>query len=233
MSMTYTQFALRLAAFISIKSDDIDWSVILPATIDAAEMRCYRELDFVATINRNSTGTLTPNYRRFDLPTDDGTWVTVQSVNVITPPTASLAAGTGTRNQLMPVSPDFLDSVYDSSLPSMAGVPKYFAIRDNTSIILGPWPDAAYNVEVVGTIRPAPLSASNTTTFLTLYLPDLFFNASMAFFSRAIMEYGAQTQDGPGYWEAQYQTAKASAMSEEMRKKFAFGDWVSHSAPVA
>lgn len=227
--MDYLSLALRLASFVSAKPDSIDYSVILPATIDAAEQRIYRDLDLLSTVIRNSSASLTAGSRNFALPTNLGTYITVQSVNVVTP--AGATADGGTRNQLMPVSRDFLDSVWNSSLGST--LPLYFAMIDNANIIVGPWPDSAYKVEVVGTIRPTPLSESNPTTFLTLYLPDLFLSAAMTFFARAAIEFGAQTQGSVEYWAASYEALKQSAMTEELRRKFANGDWSSLSVPVS
>lgn len=230
MSMNYFSYALRLSDIIAEKQDNIDWSVILPATIDYAEQRCYRELDLLNTVTRDDSSVMTPSNRNFTLPTSMGRFVTVQSINVVTPPTAA-TADAGTRNQLTPVSRDFLDSVWNSSTGST--LPIYFAMIDDQHIIVGPFPDNAYRVEVIGTIRPNSLSADNQTTFLTSYLPDLFFNASMVFFSQAVKERGASAQNPPELWEAAYQASKQSALSEELRKKFASGAWNSLSTPVA
>jgi hypothetical protein len=98
-----------------------------------------------------------------------------------------------------------------------------------TSIIVGPWPDQAYPVEVVGTIHPAPLSSTNVTTILTQYLPDLFFAASMAAGAGYLQNFGAaQAVDNPGMgvtWEAKYQALKQSAAVEEARKKGEAEGW--------
>ena len=99
------------------------------------------------------------------------------------------------------------------------------------SIIFGPWPDAAYRVEVVGTIRPTPLSATNTTTFLTLYLPDLFMAASLVFAGENMRDFGAEGGNAAvsQTWEQNYQTLMASANAEELRKRFAGPGWTSMS----
>jgi hypothetical protein len=102
---------------------------------------------------------------------------------------------------------------------------------DQFTIILGPWPDANYQVEVIGTIRPTPLSATNTTTFLTTYLPDLFLAASMIFASGYQRDFGSQA-DNPqqsASWEMQYEKLFASANAEELRKKFSGLGWTSYS----
>ena len=91
------------------------------------------------------------------------------------------------------------------------------------SIVMAPSPGAAFAVEVIGNIRPTPLSATNTTTFLASYLPDLFFAASMIFVSGWQKNFGAQADDPrmAMSWETQYQGLLSSAKIEELRKKYA------------
>lgn len=228
MSMDYNSYALRLTSFILNEPKDMDYSVVIPATIDAAEQRIYRELDLLSTIITNSTSSLVAGNRSFTLPAGSGKFVTVQSINVITP--ASTAPDSGTRNLLTAVDRTYLDSVWNSS--TVTGVPKHFAMVDQDNIIVGPWPAGAYRVEVVGTIRPTPLSATNTTTFLTNYLPDIFLSASMIFFSKAVLDYNGVAQGSPEFWEANYEKALASANAEELRKKFAGPGWTSLSPTI-
>ena len=74
-------------------------------------------------------------------------------------------------------------------MPSITGaaVPALYAMITDQQIIVGPAPGLMtkrkYTIECIGTIRPAPLSPTNTTTYLSLYLPDLFLAASMVFMS--------------------------------------------------
>jgi len=226
MSMNYESYILRLTSFIVKEPSDLDYSVVIPATIDAAEQRVYRELDLLSTVVRDSSTSTVSGNRNFALPTSLGKFVTVQGINVVTP--ASTSANSGTRNPVLPVDRSYLDSVYNSS--SGATTPKNFAMIDQDNIIFGPWPNAAYVVEVIGTIRPTPLSATNTTTFLTNYLPDVFLAASMIYFSRSVLEYNGATMNAPEWWETNYQNAKMSANAEELRKKFAGPGWTSLSS---
>ena len=87
---------------------------------------------------------------------------------------------------------------------------------------LGPWPDQNYTVEFEGTQRPAPLSASNTSTFLTTYLPDLFLVAAMLHLCAYQKNWSALGDDpnSAATWEAQYLKLKTSADAEELRKRY-------------
>ena len=228
MSMDYTSYTLRLASFITSNPDNIDYAFVIPATIDYAEQRIYRELDLLSTIVTNSTLSTTPGNRSFALPTTSGKYVTIQSINIITP--ASTAPDSGTRNQLTAVDRTYIDAVWNSS--TGASVPKHFAMNDQDTILFGPWPNGAYRVEVVGTIRPTPLSYSNTTTFLTNYLPDLFLSASMVFFTKNLQDKGVGIANNSEYWDNNYKELLMSANSEELRKKFAGPGWTSLSTVI-
>jgi hypothetical protein len=135
----------------------------------------------------------------------------------------------GTRTPLLPTTKEFLDAVYGNS--QSPGVPKYFVPFNDNLWLVGPYPDAAYSTEVVGTIRPASLSASNTTTFISLYLPDLFIMASMIYLSAFQRNFGRQSDqpDMAMSYEQQFQLLKQSAAVEESRKAYEAGGWTSQA----
>lgn len=231
MSLTYSTYVSALTTMMVTSATNPAFVAILPNIIDYAEQRCYRELDLLSTVTTDASGRLTVGSRSFTLPTATATFITVQEINVVTP--SGYAPDAGTRNALLAVSKEFLNQVYNSSTGS--SVPLFFAMLNNSTILVGPWPDQGYTVEVVGTIRPAPLSASNTTTFLSTYLPDLFLAASMIFASGYQKNFGAQADDPKMAmsWEDQYGRLLASANAEEMRRKWAGPGWTSLSAVAA
>lgn len=233
MSYTYTSFKAALAELMVVNDpNDPDFIAILPSIIDYAEQRLYRELDLINTVVRDSSGVLVSGSRNFTLPTASGTFVTVLGINAVSP--AGTTPDNGTRNPLAPTSRDVLDILWSSSTGS--GLPTLFAMITQGTLIVGPWPDNPYTIEVIGTIRPAPLSVSNTTTFLSLNLPDIFIAASMVFASGYMRNFGSQADD-PGMsqsWETQYGKLFQSANVEEMRKKFQSQAWSSQQpAPLA
>lgn len=217
MSYTYATYQTALAALMVTTTTDPGFVTILPSIIDYAEQRAYRELGLLTTVVRQ-TGTLTANSRDFTLPTGSGRFVTVDGINVYTP-----VSTTTLRHALVKVTRDFIDVAWPSEAAvSAATVPVYYAMLTDQTVILGPPPGAGFTTEVVGFIRPTPLSATTTTTFLTSFLPDLFLAASMVFASGYQKNFGSQSDDprASQSWEQQYQTLKASADSEETRKKF-------------
>ena len=221
MSLDYTSYTLRLATFITSNPDNIDYAPLIPATIDYAEQRIYRELNLLGTRVANSSLSCTANNRLFTIPVPaTGPYITVTSLNIITP-VGQTAAGTGIRNRVasLPMSlVDFIGTTNTS--PSATTVPAAFYMRDQTTVVFAPSPGATFNVEVIGTIRPNPLSYTNTTTFLTTYLPDVFVAASMIYFSKAVADKNCGIQQSPDYWEKEYQALASSANSEETRKRY-------------
>lgn len=218
MSLNYIQYVTAISSLIGTDEADARLASVIPNVIDDAEQRLYRDLDVLDTVIRDATATLTANSRNFVLPQTVGRFVVTESINVFTP------FGTiANRNQLIPVSREFLDATWaNEASTTTPSVPTYYAMITSQAIIVGPPPDAAYVMEVVGTIRPNPLSAANTTTLLSLYLPDLFIAASMMFIKQIGIPIAVQ-QAQP--WETHYQTLLASANVEEMRKRYASQGW--------
>lgn len=220
--MNYIEYAIAVANLIPVNATSTQFQNLMPNMINYAEQRIYRELQLISTRITNSSSNLTINNRSFTLPTNLGNFITVTGVNVITP-AGQTASGTGDRNPLTHVPQtvcDYLCKTNNSS--SATDYPIMYYMKDQTTLIVGPAPGAAFNMEVIGTIRPTPLSASNTTTFLTQYLPDLFIAASMVFAGNNIRDFGVEAGNaniGP-QWEQQYKDLLASANSEELKKKY-------------
>lgn len=227
MSLTYTTYVSQISNIMAVSSTTTQFQTMLPGMIDYAEQRIYRELDLLQTVIRNTSGALVTNVRTFSLPTNLGVFVTVQGINIATP--VGTPIDSGQRIILNPVAREYIDSVWNSNINT--GTPQVFCMLDQTTIAVGPWPNNNYQVEVIGTIRPTPLSQTNSTTFLTLYLPDLFVAASMIFASGYQRDFGSQA-DNPqqsASWELQYDKLFQSANAEELRKKFSGLGWTSYS----
>jgi hypothetical protein len=228
----YNSFVTSLANMISVPITDPGYVIALPDIINDAEQRLYRELDLLSTVTRD-TGNLTTSNRNFTLPQNNGRFVGTEQMNAITP-AGQTNPDLGTRNPMLPASKEYLDAIFPSA--SGAGVPLYFAPINDQLWVVGPWPDAAYTIEVVGWIRPAPLSASNSTTFLTLYLPDVFLAAALVM-SAGYQQNFSSAGDNPQAavtWETHVKVLLDSAKVEEIRKKFGSQGWSSKSPdPIA
>jgi len=229
MALDYDSFVSRVAALAVIDEADVRYVAILPSAIDYAEQRIYRDLNLLTTTVRTTGSSLTANSRNFTLPSGDGRFVVLTGINLLS---------SGVRiAQLSPVSLEFIDATYPAETATASSVvPEYFAMVTDQSIAVAPAPGSAWDVEVIGEIRPVALSDAQTTTYLTNYLPDLFLAAAMVFISGWQRNFGAQSDDPKMAmsWEAQYQTLLASSSIEEHRKRWQSVSWTSKAlSPVA
>lgn len=229
--LTYDSYTAEVARLAVVDVDNAGFLATLPSCIDYAELRIYQDLDLLSTVSAQTGFTLTALTRYLQFPI--ASFITLQEVNVITPSSVTNPE-LGTRNPCEPVTKEFLDNVWGSV--SGAGVPNKFALLNQNTLLFGPWPLAAYSLELVGTVRPTSLSPSNTTTFISTYLPSLFLMASMVFMSGQQRNFGKQSDD-PAMavsYESQYQILMKEALVEETRKKFSAAGWTSMAPnPVA
>jgi len=243
--LTYSQYVTQIATLAVVAETDSAYVTILPQMITYAENRMYRDIDFMFTSTslHGTTFVLTPGNRNLSFNinlssnsnSSEGTFVVSEQINLLTNAAGNASTTTDpdacVRVPLLPTTKEFLDAVYGSSLTANLGQPKYFVPFNETLFFVGPVPDQAYPVEVVGTYRPNSLSATNTSTFISLYLPDIFIMASMIYISAYQRNFGRQSDD-PAMaqsYESQYKALLQSAMVEEARKKFDAAGWSSQS----
>ncbi len=103
--------------------------------IDQAEQRIYNSVQL--PLGRvNVIGSTTANNKYLNFPAG---WLSAFSLAVIDPVT-------GAQTYLLNKDVEFIRQAYP--VPTDTGVPAYYAIFDNTTFILGPTPDASYNMEL-------------------------------------------------------------------------------------
>lgn len=211
---TYATFKAALGAEMNVSGSSTAFNAILPTIIDQAEGMIYREpdLDFLSSVVTNGSGSATPNQREFTLPQHFTVLHDVSRIdgNLSTP--------------LIKMSRDALEMLYSQTIANTVGdVPTTWAPLTDQVIMLGPCPGFAVQLVCTGEAQPAPLSDTNTVTWLSQYLPDLFFAAAMLFASAAQKNFGAQA-DNPQMavsWRSTYDALLPGAKSQEMRRKHA------------
>jgi hypothetical protein len=224
---------------------DPAFNAIIPQMLNYAELRIQRDLDLLPSQTTSPVGTyvLTPGVNIFAIPIND--FLTVQTIQV------ALVNGTTVVNSqpLVPVSREFIQNVYGS--PVNAGMPRFFAMvgdtfggnaDTNNNVLLGPYPNAPYNLLVSGTIRvpslytysQAPV-ADTAYTYISTYYPDLLIMASMVYISAFQRNFSATSDQGEMSlsYEKSYLALMTVAKQEENRKKFEGSGWSSYSTPVA
>lgn len=234
MPLDYPTYVAQISNLTVIPSTDANFITFLPGCIDYAEQRIYRDLDLLYTQATDATKQVSSGVQEFTVSTAVGTFITIDQFNIITP--AGTRSSAGTRTQLIPVSPEFINAAYPTAVSSYTGTPEFYAMRSNTVVLLGPAPDGAYYAETIGIQRPSALSSGNSSTILTQYVPDLFVAASMVFAAGYMRDFGAQS-DNPQMsqsWEAQYSTLMKSAAVEQFRAKYESAGWTSQQpSPLA
>ena len=153
--MTYDELYASIQSYTENQFPDTylaDGSVVDTETqintfIKQAEQRIYNTIQF-PSLRKNVTGVTTTNNKYLSLPSD---FLAVYSLAVID--------ATGAYEYLLNKDVNFIRQAYPQ--PTDTAIPKYYAlfgpttssdvtpiITDELSAILGPTPDAAYNVEL-------------------------------------------------------------------------------------
>lgn len=158
-----------------------DLASLYPDFVTLAEARIGRDVRVQAQIV-TATLTTTSGTRGVTLPTDflEAQSVTVSSVS----PVATLAA----------VVPEYLNRRYPDDY--QAGQPVLYSIS-GTSLLLGPTPDAAYDIALTYYARFDGLEANSTNWLMTNH-PGIYLSAVMA-------EASIYTMEDAGMWNAKYQ----------------------------
>jgi hypothetical protein len=237
MSYTYTTFQTALAIELAVPNNnpaDPQFVAVLPTLVDQAEQRCYRDLDLL-NATTSQTLALTAGSSKLDFSPLTPDILILEDLNIIVP-SGTTNPELGERVPAYPVSKEWLRMTYGVS--QTKGIPVYFAMNDDHTIMLGPFPDAAYTVELVGKFRPTPIylvapADGTQTTYLASILPDLFLAAAMCAGTGYQHNWGAQSDDPRSAmsWETNYQTLLNTAKSEEMRKKY--HGWMSMTSEIS
>lgn len=228
--MNFSQFLALIAKLAVVAADDANFLAVFPAAIRYAELRIMRDLDFLE-FSDTTQAQITTATRQ--ISTASSNFVTTEQVNLLLP-AGNNDPETSRRKPLTPTTKEFLDAVYADA--SVRDEPEYYAPFNDNLMLFGPYADASYWVEVVGTIHPATLSAGNPNTFISTNLPDVFTMATMVYLSGYQRNFGRQSDD-PSMavsYESQYQTLLKGAQVEEARKKYQASAWSSEGpSPVA
>lgn len=161
----------------------------IPTFVQLAEERIYNSVQIPA-IRRNQIGTLTPNNKYLTMPAD---WLATFSLAVINPVTNA-------QEFLLDKDVNFIRQSYPD--PDDTGVPKYYAIFDKNTFILGPTPDSNYQVEMHYYYYPESIVTAGTSWIGDNYETVLLYGSL-----REAYTYLKGEADMMQYYEAKYQEA--------------------------
>ena len=144
--MNYTELKAAIQAYT--ENTETNFVAEIPVFVAQAEQRIYNSVQF-PSIRKNVTGVMSNGNKYLACPAD---FLAVYSMAVITDVTGS-DLNTGTYEYLLNKDVNFIRQAYP--VPNDIGVPKYYALfgpqstnADELSFIVGPTPDANYNVEL-------------------------------------------------------------------------------------
>jgi len=163
----------------------------IPTFVQLAEERIYNSVQIPA-IRKNVTGTMTNTFPYFQLPSD---WLSTFSLAVIDPIT-------GEYEYLLNKDVNYIRAAYPP--PNSTGKPKYYAIWDDATMILGPTPDQAYTAELHYYYYPASIVNVGNT-----WLSDNFETVLLYGCIREGYTYLKGDPDLMQYYENKYQESLA------------------------
>lgn len=140
--MTYTELVAAIESYT--QNYESDFVANIPTFVTQAEERIYNTV-LIPALRKNVTGTTTAGNKYLSCPSD---FLSVMSIAVID--------GDGNYEYLLNKDVNFIRASYPN--PNVQGLPGYYAlfgptvntgvITDELSFILGPTPDANYDVEL-------------------------------------------------------------------------------------
>ena len=185
--MNYAQLSQLIQDYC--QSTETSFVAHIPTFVQVAEERIYNSVQLPA-LRKNVTGTMTQGFQYFSLPSD---WLSTFSMAVITPVT-------GEYEYLLNKDVNFIRASYP--FPATSGKPKYYAIFDDSTMILGPTPDANYTAELHYFYYPASIVTNSTS-----WLGDNFESVLLYGSLREAYTYLKGEADMMQYYEQKYQEA--------------------------
>ena len=149
--MNYSQ----LVAQIQDYTENQFTTTVINTFITQAEQRIYNTVQLPA-LRKNVTGTTTSGNKYLAIPNG---WLATFSVAVINANNEYL--------YLLNKDVNFIRQSFPDTDSDFYGVPQYYAVFDNTAFILGPTPDANYDIELHYFYYPESITTvSGGTTWL-------------------------------------------------------------------
>jgi hypothetical protein len=161
MTMTYAQLKTNIEDIVenSFTTDQLN------LFIQQAEQKIYNIVQFPA-LRKNVTGTITSGVKYLTVPTD---FLYVYSLSIID----------SSSNYIFLLNKDvnFIREAYP--VAATTGVPKHYALFDQTSFILGPTPNSAYTTELHYGYYPESIVTASSTPWLGTEFDSALLNGSL------------------------------------------------------
>jgi len=171
--MTYAELVAAIQSYTENQYSTTDINTF----IQNAEQRIYNTVQ-LPDLRKNVTGNMTSGNKYFSLPSD---WLSTFSIAVIN--------ANNEYTYLLNKDVNFIRESFPDTDSPFYGVPQYYAIFSDTSMLLGPTPDANYNAELHYYYYPESIVTAGNT-----WLGD---NFDTALFYGALLEAAAYLKEEP------------------------------------
>ena len=159
--MTYAELTAKIRNYTEVDSNVFTQSIIDGFILDS-EFRILREVD--SDNNRKyATATIIAGQPYVSTPLLTSQTLIIREAQII--PSANY---TGPNAVVEYRDTGFINE-YNAS--NATGLPKYFSYWDEENIVVAPIPDLTYTMQINYILKPAGLSANNTTTYLSNQFP--------------------------------------------------------------
>jgi hypothetical protein len=145
--MTYTQLVAQIKNYTE---NDFTTDVV-NTFIKEAEQRIYNVVQLPA-LRKNVTGHTTSTNKYLSMPSD---WLSTFSMAIIN--------NANEYSYLLNKDVNFIRESFPDTDSTFYGQPQYYAVFDNNTFILGPTPDANYNIELHYFYYPESIVTAGTT----------------------------------------------------------------------
>lgn len=212
---TYTELKQQILDYAETDNAVLT-TTIMNDIIANAEDRIFRSVE-LDNFKEYENGNTAIDNRFVFLPgysSSDPTKPTIQDIATIRYVTLYTDSGTKERHELVRVDVDFLNEYYPTPEVVSAQIPRYYSTWDMGTIAIAPTPNAVYKFEIGITKKPAGLSTSNASTWMSV-------NASRALLYACMVEafrFLKAPQDQQVY-EAAFQEAIQELAQEQLGKK--------------
>ena len=159
--MTYTELVQKIRDYTEVDSNVLT-STIVNGFIENAEFRILRDVDSDNN-RRYVSAQLVAGSRFIDTPTD---LLVIRSAQIVD------SDGVGQSDNR-----DFLQYrdtsfMFEFNPTATTGVPKYYSNWDEDTIVVAPTPNATFTIQLNYILKPAGLSSTVPTTYLSLNFPN-------------------------------------------------------------
>ena len=159
--MTYAELVQKIRDYTEVDAN-VFTSTIVNGFILDAEYRILREVD--SDNNRKyATATIIAGQPYVSVPTSPDQLLIIREAQII-----PSGVYTGPNAVVEYRDTGFINE-YNAS--NATGLPRYFSYWDEDTIVVAPIPDLTYTMQLNYILKPAGLSVSNTTTYLSNQFP--------------------------------------------------------------